>query len=419
MPAPQKEITAAPASPQQAVPVTHTAGRGGIPLPVLQAGHGRGAAVPPQPRIPTQQRISGAAPILQAAQAAGPVTLPVTEVLPEGILPYTYGGQAVNGRVDPGSLQTGYKFLDPNTGREAGFPTLKAAQSALNLAGTPAGVEQAQAGLLERIRQVGGQYTSAEGFPQTEQEQRTQTTVAEDRLLEPGSASALVAPALAASQGPAASTSRPAQNALGDRGFAPNEKIEIIRGLDSQIYNTNPQGLSAGEVYREHLNDSVLSNLSGGRPALDPSYHIDRSGQPHRLQTRYETLREVEEGDRAAAAPSLDKVKGSRAQALINDPAGITDADRLLFSKGSSTNKLQTIEDAVLDPDGYPTGAKRFFSFDPQTGQTAPLNLNLEAQGSGAAAQKARSDAARAVKLGKLTRAQVNERLRKAGYPEI
>lgn len=357
MPAPyeREEVTIQPASPQPTAPapITHTAGRGGIPMPVLQAGHGRGAAVAPSPRI------SGVAPAVQAAGAPGVppgTTLPVTEVLPPGIQPYQYGGQAVNGQITPGSMQTGYKFLDPNTGREAGFPTLQAAQAALGAAGTPQGVDQAKAGLLERIRQVDGD--------------TSQTNEAENMLLAPAALppTAVAPPLKAGGSG---------QNALGSRGFGPNEKIEIIRGVDSQVYNTNPQGLSVDQVIREQLSDSIISNLSGGRSALDASYAVDENGQPHRLQTNFDTLAALEEQDRKAATPSLDTVKAGRAQELTSNPEGINDADRLLFApKQTQGQKREKHVEPVYDQYGVKIGETPY-TYNPYDGAESATPLNL------------------------------------------
>lgn len=365
MPAPyeREEVTIAPAiasaAPQSTAPapVTHTAGRGGIQIPVLQAGHGRGAAVAPSPRI------SGAAPILPAAQAGpGPgTTLPatVTEVLPQGIQPYQYGGQATaNGQV--ANYQTGYKFLDPNTGREAGFPTLQAAQAALTGAGTPQGVDQAKATLLERIRQVDGD--------------TSQTNAAEDRLLAP-QATALPPTAVA-----------PPVNAGGQPGGSG------VNALDQML--------------QAELSDLVAQ----GAPTTRTSSV---------LQDMYQlSLLKGKMADGAEKLPTLDNVKGSRAQELTRNPGGINEADQLLFApKQSQAQRPQIVTKPIRDQYGVETG-ETHFAID-NAGNATPLNLEGAPGADVAAAQQARADAMRAVKQGKLTRDQANQRLRKAGYPEV
>ena len=86
------------------------------------------------------------------------------------------------------------------------------------------------------------------------------------------------------------------------------------------------------------------------------------------------------------APPTLDQVKGTRAQTLLADnPPDFTDADKLLFGERLSTNRRRIIEEPVLGPDGYPTGAKRFHSVDLETGESVPVELPGAGQGQGQA----------------------------------
>ena len=321
----EEVVTQAPALPQPTAPapVIHTAGRGGVQIPVLQAGYGRGAAVAPSPKI------SGAAPIVPPAAQAGPgpgTTLPATvaEVLPPGIQPYQYGGQATaNGQV--ANYQTGYKFLDPNTGREAGFPTLQAAQAALTGAGTPQGVDQAKAGLLERIRQV-------DGDP-------SQTNEAENLLLAPPAALPPTAVA-------------PALNAGAPQASAGGSGVDAL-----------------DQMLQTELRDLVAQ---GGPTTRTSSV----------LQDMYQlSLLKGKMADGAEKLPTLDNVKGGRAQELTRNPGGINEADQLLFAPKGQGEKPQIYKQPIYNQDGFQTGETPY-AVD-NRGNATPLNLGESQQPEG------------------------------------
>ncbi|MGH8472831.1 MAG: hypothetical protein ACREVJ_10350, partial [Gammaproteobacteria bacterium] len=70
-------------------------------------------------------------------------------------------------------------------------------------------------------------------------------------------------------------------------------------------------------------------------------------------------------GDGGQGAPEAIQARKARLTALYND----------LFGDRSSTNQRRIIEDAVVGEDGFPTGAKRFYSVDPATGDAVPVDL--------------------------------------------
>ncbi|MGH8562700.1 MAG: hypothetical protein ACREXW_00915 [Gammaproteobacteria bacterium] len=108
-----------------------------------------------------------------------------------------------------------------------------------------------------------------------------------------------------------------------------------------------------------------------------------RAGAEKRGREAAKDDREAFAGDLAAlkavkdlrAPPTLEQVKASRAQTLLDEnPADFSATDRLLFGDRSSQTR-RIIGDPVTGEDGYPTGAKRFYSVDPATGQAVPVEL--------------------------------------------
>lgn len=360
----RKEVTIAPASAQQTMPVT--IGSYGPPegahqsLPVFKPGPGYRGTYPPA------LGAEGRTPIASAAAVAPPVAPPLSGTVPKtgGTAPMNASATLLPEGVMPWG--PGAVFNDPNSGRERLFATPEQAASAHARLASPAGQEQSRAELIQHLSSL-----AAEGTPAVSPNYQLQPGQEGSLRLTPQEFGMLpqsppVAPPLDSRQ-----TTRPARNSGEPSGFEPNRKIEIIR-VESQVYNVNPQGKSADEIYREQVTDSLLSNLSAGVGTAGPAYSVDKKGNPTRVPNAIEHLQELDDASRKGL-PSLEGVKAGRASELLKDPSGISEADRLLFGKSQGEAKPGLYKEEILDEYGAKTGEVPYL-YD-NAGNATPLKF--------------------------------------------
>lgn len=78
-------------------------------------------------------------------------------------------------------------------------------------------------------------------------------------------------------------------------------------------------------------------------------------------------------GDGGQGAPAAIPARKARLTALYKE----------LFGSNNSAARTRLLEDAVIGPDGFPTGAKQFYTVDLDSGQALPVALPGAGQGAG------------------------------------
>lgn len=118
------------------------------------------------------------------------------------------------------------------------------------------------------------------------------------------------------------------------------------------------------------------------RPPL--SKQADSTGRLDEIKAGL--LRQIMEADDAGTGSIPGGPAGDDGQGPAAIPARkarLTALYKELFGSNNSAARTRLMEDAVLGQDGYPTGAKQFYTVDLDTGQAVPVALPGAGQGAG------------------------------------
>ena len=208
--------------------------------------------------------------------------------------------------------------------------------------------------------------------------------------------------ALAVTRGPGAETpggppALPAARAAGPaapRASGGGGTFSVVPGLFSGVSRETEQALSQARADASARGDHAAVERSYQTPAertaadaaVAESRILKRLPRlPAAQQPAALTALTASQTARKGKPLSLDQYRAQQAPQLLagEEP---TAGQNLLFGKSPpAAPQLRVLQNPVTDEEGYATGAKEAFSFDPRTGQTVPLDLaGGRGQGQGA-----------------------------------